>query len=61
VTADADIQSWTLLSANGQVMMQREEASQEAVIRMDEMPVGVYVLVIRTGKGNATQRVKVVR
>jgi hypothetical protein len=61
VTADADIQSWTLLSASGQVMMQREEASPEAVIRMDEMPVGVYVLSIQTAKGRTTQRVKVVR
>jgi hypothetical protein len=62
VTADADIQSWTLYNTIGSVVMRGTgaEYEKEAVIRVDALPIGFYQLSVCTAEGNVMRKVKVV-
>ncbi|GEM_PF-1682524 len=63
MTADCDIQSWTMHSALGAVVQRGElgAASQNAVIQVDELPSGIYYLIVQTAKGRVKRKIEVVR
>ena len=63
LTTDSDIQSWTLYSTLGTVMQRGEpgEFTQNAVIQVDEMPSGLYYLIVQTTNGNVKRPIEVLR
>ncbi len=63
LTVDSDIQTWTLFNALGAVMQRGEGGAyiQTAVIQADELPVGLYYLMVQTEKGSVNKQVEVLR
>ncbi|MEO6037999.1 MAG: peptidoglycan DD-metalloendopeptidase family protein, partial [Saprospiraceae bacterium] len=63
VTAEAPIQSWTLYNALGRVVLNspKEASMQDAVIRVEDLPIGLYQLSVRTDMGSVTRQVEVMR
>ena len=63
ITAAADIQTWTLHNALGRLVMQGEGQAyvQDAMIRVEDLPIGMYQLTVRTALGSTTRQVEVLR
>ncbi|MFN0035004.1 MAG: T9SS type A sorting domain-containing protein, partial [Saprospiraceae bacterium] len=63
LTADSDIQSWVMYNALGSVAQRAEDGnnSQNLVIQVDELPSGLYYLIVQTAKGSVKRSVEVVR
>ncbi len=61
IHADTDIQSWSLHSSLGGVVMRAEVGAPNAVVQVNELPSGVYFLIVQTSKGSVKRKVEVIR
>lgn len=62
ISAEADILAWNLHSALGTVVMRAEvEGSRNEVVRVNELPSGIYFLIVQTTKGTVKRKVEVLR
>ena len=61
INADTDIQSWSLHSSLGGVVMRAEVGAPNTVVQVNELPSGVYFLIVQTSKGSVKRKVEVIR
>ncbi|MBP6812265.1 MAG: peptidoglycan DD-metalloendopeptidase family protein [Saprospiraceae bacterium] len=63
ISAEADILGWNLHSALGTIVQrgELEAATQNTVVQVNELPSGVYYLIVQTAKGSVKRKVEVVR
>ncbi len=63
INTDSDIQSWMLCSTMGVVIRRgvAEPATQNMVVSVNELPAGVYYMIVQTATGSLKQQVQVAR